>query len=104
MYASALQTNMSCRVDSIKVNNKQVRTSLNRKKDSNKNNILMMFKKVIFNDFESMLLQKVGDPRKKFHYCFENFAVSCVNMFQTGLVSTFQVASVPSKNLLIFFC
>ena len=29
------------------------------KKNSNKNNILMMFKQVLFDDFESMLLQKL---------------------------------------------
>ena len=38
-------------------------------KNSNKNNILMMFKQVLFDDFESMLLQKLNrinnGPNKK---------------------------------------
>ena len=33
------------------------------KKKCNKNNISLMFKKVLFNDFESMLLQKLKASR-----------------------------------------
>ena len=57
-------------------------------KNNNKNNILMMFKKVLFNDFESMLLQMLDTKdlngrRKKIlpslyplNYCFSTIDVA----------------------------